>query len=980
MTISTGRRSTSIRTGWTWLVAWVAATLLAGSVVAGEVPAISSVQEPLSIRGVITLSGGAAGETVTAPVGAPIRIGYDMEAAARSAAEFERITATVPGRFELLLDSKGIGSTVATGQVRNMDWPTGFPQKLTLSGQLVVSVPEAAAGLDLLARAFGETHFLTLVDRQTGLQSAPLQIRLVGTSMDRLAIFGVPAIAVGLLGLVVAVYMRKRMRAAMLEDLRETRDSLLLETSRLESFANVPRAVRPPLPLPAPPNDLAKALAGREAVLVLGGGGAAQAGFPTSIALVDELLKKFGGELSPSLAPDGDARARWTALGGSGYARTIDAILSKVPRHIVAGVIGDILRRVKPFGEFHQALAALPWRGVVSFTWDGFTETAFVGGPGERDSGWRVFTPEDASELTTALRRGDKLFLRPLGDLEKPSTLSLSMEELRRHLPRWPEFRRQLALLLHTQRFLFVGVGADSLEQFLNAVAYDAEIPPGRHWALVPDSADVELLGSSLSRFGIVLLPYTDDPRHQALPDFAAALAAAAGRLPAMSRARPVRRIEELAASRINGVRLTNVSLFDSLDLSFSTADADGAARAAPWSVIFGANGCGKSSILRAVGLALCGNEASAAAGRLLQAGKPDGLIELTIGEQAFRTRLIRNRNDVIVEAGATTPVQAGLCLILGFPALRGGPSANPLGPATIEAPPAEPADLMPLVDGDVDERLRHFKQWLVNLLEQAGRGYPRAAAIRSLLDAIVRDMVPGRFRRFAPLDDTYVIRVKIDDGDGPSPDDVPFDQISQGMTSIFHWVGALIQRLYDFYPDEDRPEACPAIVLIDEIDAHLHPDWQRRLVELTRKFFPRVQVIATSHSPLLAGALRGYELCLLENDAATGAIRQIPSPIDPYGMRAEQILTSAVFRLASDRNLDLEQRIRRHVELAETLQPSEPEKAEFEALTQELKAFGYAGAEPRRPVRQPTKAELDKLREALAKMAEAERAAGAQP
>ena len=61
--------------------------------------------------------------------------------------------------------------------------------------------------------------------------------------------------------------------------------------------------------------------------------------------------------------------------------------------------------------------------------------------------------------------------------------------------------------------------------------------------------------------------------------------------------------------------------------------------------------------------------------------------------------------------------------IALGFPALRGAPSANPSGVAPVEAPLPEPADLLPMVKGEVDRRLGSFKQWLINVLEQAGPG-----------------------------------------------------------------------------------------------------------------------------------------------------------------------------------------------------------------------------------------------------------------
>jgi hypothetical protein len=56
-----------------------------------------------------------------------------------------------------------------------------------------------------------------------------------------------------------------------------------------------------------------------------------------------------------------------------------------------------------------------------------------------------------------------------------------------------------------------------------------------------------------------------------------------------------------------------------------------------------------------------------------------------------------------------------------------------------------------------------------------------------------------------------------------------------------------------------------PGIVLIDELDLHLHPQWQRRVVSDLRRLFPKVQFIATTHSPFIVQTLQQGELIPLE-------------------------------------------------------------------------------------------------------------------
>ena len=65
----------------------------------------------------------------------------------------------------------------------------------------------------------------------------------------------------------------------------------------------------------------------------------------------------------------------------------------------------------------------------------------------------------------------------------------------------------------------------------------------------------------------------------------------------------------------------------------------------------------------------------------------------------------------------------------------------------------------------------------------------------------------------------------------------------------------------------EKAPAETPGIVLIDEIDLHLHPSWQRRVVDDLRRTFPRIQFIATTHSPFIIQSLRPGELVDLQKD-----------------------------------------------------------------------------------------------------------------
>jgi predicted ATP-dependent endonuclease of OLD family len=75
----------------------------------------------------------------------------------------------------------------------------------------------------------------------------------------------------------------------------------------------------------------------------------------------------------------------------------------------------------------------------------------------------------------------------------------------------------------------------------------------------------------------------------------------------------------------------------------------------------------------------------------------------------------------------------------------------------------------------------------------------------------------------------------------------------------LLGWVGYLCQRLKETAQDSNSDPLSTdgyALVLIDEVDAHMHPRWQQVLVRRLKQVFPNVQFIASTHSPLIVGGL----------------------------------------------------------------------------------------------------------------------------
>jgi len=106
-----------------------------------------------------------------------------------------------------------------------------------------------------------------------------------------------------------------------------------------------------------------------------------------------------------------------------------------------------------------------------------------------------------------------------------------------------------------------------------------------------------------------------------------------------------------------------------------------------------------------------------------------------------------------------------------------------------------------------------------------------------------------------------------------------PFYNLSDGQRGMAALVGDLAQkaaRLNPHYGGEVLQQTS-GVVLIDELDLHLHPRWQRRIIEDLRRTFPKIQFICTTHSPFLIQSLRSGEELLVLDGQPTANVANLP-------------------------------------------------------------------------------------------------------
>lgn len=151
--------------------------------------------------------------------------------------------------------------------------------------------------------------------------------------------------------------------------------------------------------------------------------------------------------------------------------------------------------------------------------------------------------------------------------------------------------------------------------------------------------------------------------------------------------------------------------------------------------------------------------------------------------------------------------------------------------------------------------------------------------------------------------------------------------QLSQGEKSLMALIGDIARRLAIMNPVLENPLHGHGIVLIDEVDLHLHPKWQRRLIDQLTETFPNCQFILTTHSPLVISDTKDV-LCYVLDDG------ELEERNGLYGLDANQVLLSVMDTDA--RNSEVQDRLDRLLDLLQDKNLKEA-KALFEELSADL-------------------------------------------
>jgi energy-coupling factor transporter ATP-binding protein EcfA2 len=316
--------------------------------------------------------------------------------------------------------------------------------------------------------------------------------------------------------------------------------------------------------------------------------------------------------------------------------------------------------------------------------------------------------------------------------------------------------------------------------------------------------------------------------------------------------------------------------------------------------VLLGRNGFGKTLLLRLlVGMLSYDDDRL---GTMLS--KPDA-------EQRLAVSLLRNGEDAAIERDQKTFVESvGKIPLLAIPDSRfinrtregvsaeGDNKADPARDGAHHFLYEEPFEarlqtvLTQMCIEYINSRSRNAS--LHENLQRMERGAGKTPRLSTpqldLVSNVMQELSGERFSfvRIEPIGSArFTIEIESDSSPGRP---ISIQHASQGTLSVVAIFGLIYQFLRAVFPSAPEEEICkkPAIVIVDEVDAHLHPAWQRRIVVLLRKHFPNVQFILTAHSPLVVAGCGGGEVALLHREDA--GLRIVDFQRDFVGVPPEEI------------------------------------------------------------------------------------------
>ena len=346
-------------------------------------------------------------------------------------------------------------------------------------------------------------------------------------------------------------------------------------------------------------------------------------------------------------------------------------------------------------------------------------------------------------------------------------------------------------------------------------------------------------------------------------------------------------------------VTLENVRSIEHLDLPVTTTSGDSRV----WTFLLGENGTGKTTLLRSIALVLAGSEAlpellgnprdwvrfGAKQARihadLVTADGEPRQVDLVIGVDDSIKQVYERNDELLEQLDSAFRHSARSYFTVGYGVSRRPAEEESMivkGTSLFRDPRARSVATL----FSPHATLAALETWAMDLDYRHEAGFRLAAdALNTLLPGITLQRIDRERRELI-----------FDTPDGPTP----YRLLSEGYQNVAAWTGDLLYQITNVFQDLDDPFSARGLLLVDEIDLHLHPIWQRQLMQFVGSRFPHFQLIATTHSPLTVHQAGAGELFFLRR-----ADPKAPSTLHSYegaprDLMLQQLLTSPAFGLST--------------------------------------------------------------------------------
>ena len=239
--------------------------------------------------------------------------------------------------------------------------------------------------------------------------------------------------------------------------------------------------------------------------------------------------------------------------------------------------------------------------------------------------------------------------------------------------------------------------------------------------------------------------------------------------------------------------------------------------------------------------------------------------------------------------------------------------------------------------------------QWLYlreneELRAQAGRRetdptrFPILRSIRQALKRTIEGVERIYFDGSPPR-----LMIDLQNSDG-SPQVLELAQLSDGYRNLLALVLDFARRLAQANPNWPNPLEAPGILLIDEVELHLHPRWQQTIIPSLQAAFPNSQLIVSTHSPAVLTTVRREHIHLLGSDHK---FENLPEDVGTYGAENSRVLAEVFGTHTRPQNVETVEKLSAYLRL---LEDQKHDTDEAQSLRRELEsALGESDPELRR-------------------------------